>query len=272
MFSRIKNLHSGIFGFFHDKTEKLVKIGPKVEFFKIGQSVEGQDINCYQINNGQFKILFIAAIHGNEVGTVKLSHQLVNWLFENQEKYQEFTFNIIPCLNPDGYCQALKNPDYFGGGRIGRLNSHKVDLNRNFDTPSFQPNASWIHGKNYVEKTKVFAGSYANSESEIQAFIKLIATRKPKVILSFHNAGRDIVGNKFELAQKLAKLFSQITGYQYLSVKKWTEFCQTGSSYEWCTLNGIPILEIEAENRWRSDWPRHKEAIKKSLEILRKYS
>jgi len=232
--------------------------------------VKGQDINCYQINNGQLKVLFVSAIHGNEVGTVKLGHQLINWLFENRKKYQKFTFNIIPCLNPDGYRLALKNPDYFGGGRIGRLNSHKVDLNRNFDTPTFQPQASWTHGKDYAKKTQVFAGPHAKSEPEIKALTRFISTKKPIVVLSFHNAGNDIVGNRFELAQRLAKIFSKVSGYRFISVKEWTDFGQTGSSFEWCTINQIPILEIEAGNRWRSDWPRHKKAIEVLLKEIEK--
>ncbi|MDO8686612.1 MAG: M14 family zinc carboxypeptidase [Candidatus Berkelbacteria bacterium] len=259
---------SGIFGFFHDKIERLVMIRRGINSFKIGQSVEGRDINCYQINNGASKVLFLAVIHGNEIGTRKLSHQLINWLFENKERYSKFTFDIIPCLNLDGYSQALKNPDYFGGGRVGRANSHKVDLNRNFKTPSFTSNAFWTHGKDYSESTKVFAGPYANSEPEIQALTKLIKTKKPMLVFSFHNAGKDVVGNELELAQRFAKLFSLITGYRYLSVSDWKRFGQTGSFYEWCTLNHIPIIEIESENRYGSDWNRQKEAIEKVLEEI----
>lgn len=265
-------LRRGFVGFFRDKIEKLVPIDQKIKFFNIGRSVEGQDINCFKINNGRLKVLFLVAIHGNEIGTVKLSHQLINWLFANRGKYTDFTFNIIPCLNPDGYNLALKKPDYFGGGRIGRLNSHKVDLNRNFKTPSFQSHASWTHGKDYTEATKVFAGSYANSEPEIQAFNKLVQIKKPMIILSFHNAGKDIVGNKFKIAQHLAKLFASVTGYRFLSVDDWTKFGQTGSSFEWCSLNKIPILEIEAENRWSSDWTKQKEAIKKVLEAIENFN
>ena len=184
MLSLMKNLKRGIFGFIYNKTEKLSKIDSNIEFSDFGSSVEGKDINCYKINKGKLNILFIAAIHGNEVGTVKLSHWLINWLFENKDQYQKFTFNVIPCLNPDGYSQALKHPDYFGGGRTGRLNGNKVDLNRNFETPSFKSYASWTHGKDYSESTKVFAGSHANSEPEIKALIKLIATKKPNLILS----------------------------------------------------------------------------------------
>lgn len=270
MFGLMRNLKRGVFGFFQNQTEKLIEINPEIKLLKIGQSIRGEDIECCQINEGYLKLIFMSAIHGNEIGTVKLSHHLINWLFENRKKYKKFTFYIIPCLNPDGYCLALRNPDYFGGGRTGRLNAHKVDLNRNFDTLTFKSQASWTHGKDYAKKTQVFAGPHANSEPEIRTLTKFIKDKKPMVILSFHNAGKDVVGNKLELAQHLAKKFSKVSGYRFISVKEWTEFGQTGSSFEWCTINQIPILEIEAGNRWRSDWPRHKEAIEVLLKEIEK--
>lgn len=266
---QLSSAKRGIIGFWRDKKEKVSQINPNVNYFQIGQSVDRQDINCYRVNNGPISILFVAAIHGNEVGTVKLSHRLINWLSENRNRYQKFTFYIIDCLNRDGYHLAMKNPDYFGGGKIGRLNSHKVDLNRNFPTPSFESTATWTHGKGYEDSTEVFAGSRAASEPEVQALIKLVQAQKPAIIFSFHNAGEDLVGNKFFLAQKLAKLYSQITEYHFLSVEDWTKFNQTGSSYEWCTLNNIPILEIETENRWSSDWTKNQKAIQKSLEAIK---
>jgi len=258
----------GIAGFRRNSVEKVVSVNSSIKHFQIGLSVENRGLECFQINNGPINLLFVSAIHGNEVGTVKLSHRLINWLFENRNRYPKFTFNVIDCLNIDGYHSAMKSPDYFGGGKVGRLNSHKVDLNRNFPTPSFQSTAAWTHGKSYEDSTEVFAGPRAASEPEVQAFIKLTQAQKPAVIFSFHNAGGDLVGNKTILAQKLAKLYSHITGYHYLSVENWTKFNQTGSSLEWCTLNNIPILEIETENRWSSDWLRNQKAIEESLKVI----
>lgn len=252
-------------GLFENNVEKLISINTQIKMTKIGQSVGKRDILSFSINNGPIKILFMAAIHGNEIGTVKLASKLTNYLFEHQEKYLEFSFHIIPCLNPDGYQDAIKNPDYFGGGRIGRLNQNKVDLNRNFQTPSFQSHATWTHGKNYSEATEVFAGSHGCSEPEITSLVSCINDIKPDLIISFHNAGSDVVGNDFPLAQKMAHLFATISGYKFVSVEKWSSFRQTGSSFEWCSIQKIPLLEIEDGSRWSSDWSKQKEAIIKVI-------
>lgn len=248
--------------------EKLEPIRADLKPLEIGRTVNGEKIPCYQIGSGQIKLLISGSIHGNEVGTVKLIHRLINWFPE--EKYQNLTVYFIPCLNLDGRKEALKNPDFWGGGGIGRFNANKVDLNRNFDTPTFRPKAEWTHGKNYQEKTEVYAGPNGNSEPETQALTKFIKDQDIKVVFSFHNAGADIVGNPVSPAIEIAKSFSKAAGYRYISPEEWLEFGQKGSSYEWCTQNNVAILEIEGSSRWGSDWPRQKEAIKQSFDYLSK--
>ena len=103
----------------------------------IGHSHQGKDILCYKVGTGSYPILFLSAIHGNEVGTVRFAHHLLSWLIDPPEIQRGFSCFVIPCLNPDGYDLARRQPDYRHGGRIGRLNARDVDLNRNFDTASF---------------------------------------------------------------------------------------------------------------------------------------
>lgn len=253
-------------GWWENKTEQLTPIHSDLKPLEIGRTVNGQKISCYRIGSGPKKILMLGAVHGNEIGTVKLTHHLINWF--DPDQYPNLTVYFIPCLNSDGYQEALQNPDYFGGGRIGRVNANNVDLNRNFDTPSFQTTADWTHGKNYEEKTEVFAGDCVNSEPETQALTELIKSRNIKTVFSFHNAGADIVGNPIPPAPKLAKIFSQIINYRYLTDDDWLKFHQTGSSYEWCTINKIALLEIEASNRYGSDWAKQKPAVEAVLKEL----
>jgi len=262
--SKIKHFFIGL----RDSLEKVPQISVETKNFSIGQTIKRRKILTYQSGSGPIKLLMLGGIHGNEVGTVKLLRYLVNWL--NQNRHSDFTFYLIPCLNIDGYRKALKNPDYWGGGRIGRTNANNVDLNRNFDVPSFQSKGDWIHGKNYSEKTQVFSGDEGNSEPETQALTSFIKKENIKIVLSFHNAGADIVGNPIDPAEKLAKIFSRISGYRYISPKEWQKFGQTGSSYEWCTLNKIALLEIEASNRYGSDWARQKPAIKMVFDEIAK--
>ncbi|MCX6714025.1 MAG: M14 family zinc carboxypeptidase, partial [Candidatus Vogelbacteria bacterium] len=138
-----------VFGVYHNLTEKVDVPIEKSEAFVLGESSTGKNIYFYKIGTGEQKIIFISAIHGNETGTIKLADHLIKHLENNKDRYQNFTFFIVPCLNPDGYQMALANPDYFHGGRIGRFNANNVDLNRNFPTTSWQALSKWSFGKNY---------------------------------------------------------------------------------------------------------------------------
>lgn len=268
MLKIVSKTKQALIGFYLNQTEKTVPIDTVLKPMVIGWTIDGQEIKYYKSGHGPARLLMLGGIHGNEIGTVKLLHRLINWLCQSQN--QIFTFYFIPCLNLDGYKKALKNPDYWGGGRVGRVNANNVDLNRNFDVPSFHNYADWTHGKNYQESTEVFAGLRGNSEPETQALTNFIKKENIKIVLSFHNAGADIVGNLIDPAEKLAKIFSRISDYRYISPEEWQKFGQTGSSYEWCTLNKIALLEIEASNRYGSDWARQKPAIKMALNEIAK--
>jgi predicted deacylase len=260
----------GVKGLFINKLESTPPIPKELETLTLGFSVKGNPIEAYKIGNGEKAILFASAIHGNEVGTIKTAHHLLNWLNEHQEGYEDFTFWVIPCLNPDGYETALKRPNYLGDGRIGRLNGHGVDLNRNFPTISWRAESDWTHGANYKERTPVFCGLGGASEPEIQALIKLIRTQEIKVWYMFHNKGRDVMGNVNELAQELTKEYSIQSGYRFFSPEEWIDLKQTGTGKEWCDENDVAFIEIEASTRWGADWTIQKPAIIGTLDLLKK--
>lgn len=236
--------------------------------FDIGYSVNSNPINVCKIGNGQQRILFVGGIHGNEVGGIKVAHHLIDWLSQSMHEYKNFTFYVIPCLNPDGYEQALKNPDYWNGGLIGRFNGNRVDLNRNFDTPSFQTESVWSRGKNYSEETTVHCGRTPLSEPETKALIDFINQEHIKTYIAFHNTAADVMGSNNEQGKRLAKIFSRTTNYKLITHEDWVTLKQTGTAKEWCDLNNITYLEIEGRDRWSSDWPTHQSGIKAVLQAL----
>lgn len=272
MYRSLRNFLGGLKrasqGLWQNNFDKAVKINPNLFKYQIGESAGHKAIFCYQIGTGSIKVLFMAGIHGNEVGTVKLSHQLINHLFKQQQNFKDFSFFIVPCLNPDGYELALKNPNYKNGGRIGRFNANKVDLNRNFDTPSFEKSAEWCFGKNYAERSEVYCGEMGGSEPEIKALTSLIQKENIKILFTFHNVGQDVMGSKDKLAQKLSKIYSEAASFREVHHKSWQELGQTGTAAEWCNLNNISYIEVEGSNRWGSDWKRQKPAIEASLKEL----
>lgn len=259
----------GIFGLIINNLEKAPVIDSEIKKTIIGSSVMGAAVNCYEIGKGITKIIFISAIHGNEIGTVKLAHYLIDYLKKQNDLKDRFTFYIISCLNPDGYHEALRSPDYFNGGKVGRLNSNKVDLNRNFPTPGFKKKSIYSFGKNYQEKEKIYCGEYGGSEPEIKALTNFIKNNNIKVSYFFHNAGKDVMGNNNALSQNLVKLYCEKTGYRLVSDKEWQKMDQTGTAKEWCEIDNIAYVEVEGSSRWGSDWKNQKCAIEATLEYLK---
>lgn len=227
----------------------------------IGLTHGKNPIPYYHIGNGENKIVCISGIHGNEVGTVKLAHHLIQWLNEDKKFRKELTLFIIPCLNVDGFLLARRHKDYMHGGRIGRCNGNNIDLNRNFATKSFESKAFWNYGLHYEKKIEVNAGASGNSESETKALVDFIEKEKIKTIISFHNSGKDIVASNDTRAQALAKIYSDASGYRLISKQEWKNLAQTGTLKEWCEEHALTYLEIETSNRYTSDWRINKNAI-----------
>lgn len=258
----------GTAGMLQDSLEKLKSIPENTVREVLGTSVEGREIYRYTVGTGNRTALFVSAIHGNEVGTVKLAHHLLAEICQDEELTKGLTCHVVPCLNPDGYHRALKHPDYLHGGRVGRFNANEVDLNRNFDTPSFQRDAFWNHGLNYQESTKVFAGEAAGSEPETRALTEFIEANDVDVLFMFHNAGQDVMGSSHALAKQLSQIFARCTGYSLVSDHMWKSLAQTGTPREWCEQRKIPLVEIEGPNRWSSGWSTQKGALLTTLKHL----
>jgi hypothetical protein len=88
----------------------------------IGQSVLGKPIYKYEIGTGKTKVLLWSQMHGNESTTTKALFDFLNLLNGNSDLAKnllsEFTFCILPMLNPDGAFLYT------------RENANGIDLNR----------------------------------------------------------------------------------------------------------------------------------------------
>ncbi|MBI2638549.1 DUF2817 domain-containing protein [Candidatus Peregrinibacteria bacterium] len=255
----------GTIGIFENNRPQKI-VSRDVKRFEIGKSIGGLPIECFQIGHGGRKIILAAGIHGNEVGTVKLAQHLTHWLHANTDEFEMMTVFVVLCLNPDGFSMAKKNPDYFHGGRIGRFNKNNVDLNRNFLTKSFRQNSLWMFGKNYSETVPVYCGPHGNSEPETKALTDFILSNGIKMLVMFHNAGREVMGSNDPLAQNLAGLYAQKTGFKLVNGKMWPTNKQTGTAKDWCEENSVSYIEIEGSVRWGSDWKTQKGALIAVLE------
>ena len=257
-----------IFWFYQNKVDKIPKISKEIEKIIIWKSIEWRDIECLKIWNWKTKILYTSLIHWNEVWTVKLAYNIIDWLHTNKSKLNNYTVFIIPCLNPDWYNLAIKNPDYFNWWKIGRFNANNIDLNRNFNTNSFTQKSIWSFWENYQENIEVYCWKSWNSEPETKAFTDFIKSNGISVLFMFHNAWKDVMWNNSEFSQKIAKTYSKKTWFKYLSNEYWEKLKQTWTAKEWCDENNISYIEVEGSNIYWSDWNVQREAIKETFFMI----
>ncbi len=119
-----------------------------------GYSVNGIPIYSIGVGSGNKKVLMWSQMHGNESTTTKAIFDFINLLKTKHENIysshllENFTFKIIPMLNPDG-AELYK-----------RENANKVDLNRD---------------------------AQHQTQSEIKTFFKVFDEFKPDVCLNLHD-------------------------------------------------------------------------------------
>ncbi len=131
-----------------------------------GASVEGNPIEAFRTDVKSKKFIYlIGGTHGDEVEGVYVLKELFDWI-KSDHSLEELPIVVVPILNVDGY-------------RAGtRVNSHAVDLNRNY------PSSNW---DKHPRKAKYNPGPEALSEPENQFLIKLFDKFRPTVVLSFHS-------------------------------------------------------------------------------------
>jgi len=230
-------VYRGSIGILHNLFDKP-KLNKSLKSFSIGKTELGREILAYKfLGNGQGKLLIVGGVHGNEVGTVKLTTKILNYLNLNQEKNGWAKIFIIPCLNLDGYAQARKHPDYMHRGKVGRLNANKVDLNRDF-----------------IEK----------SASETKALINFIKQENIKNIIALHSVESKVyvsLQRKNDIENKWAETYKKFAKF-----KTGSDSNQKGSMGPWARENNLNYITVESSTRWGSDWRRQKNALKKIIE------
>lgn len=133
---------------------------------EFGTTVEENEIEAYKTDVKAKKYLYlIAGTHGDEVEGVFVLKELFNWL-KTEHSLKDLPMVVIPILNVDGYRAQT------------RVNSHAVDLNRNYPTKDWSTEC---------KKDKYNPGPKALSEPENQYLIKLFDKYQPGLILSFHS-------------------------------------------------------------------------------------
>jgi hypothetical protein len=196
-------------------------------------------------------ILFVGGVHGDEPEGVRLAQDFLFWLRQSHtrveglaEVHNRRPWILIPCLNPDGF----ENNE--------RVNSSGVDLNRNFPTPDWSPDA---------KAPRYFPGTRPGSEPEVQALARLIEVKKPRLIVHFHSWEPCVVytGAPGKIAATLLS-----PGPEY-PVSEDIGYPTPGSlgQYGWL-VHKIPVVCIEEQEKCNlaDVWPHFGSGLQKLLD------
>jgi hypothetical protein len=166
-----------------------------VEFFRIGESTEGEPISALKIGEGSKNALLFGFPHPNEpIGAMTLEY-ISRRLAEDDGLREEmgYTWYIVKCIDPDG---ARLNEGWFKG----EFTPLKYALN--YYRPPGKNQVEWTFPIDY--KTLHFHSPLP----ETQALMRLIDAHRPTFLYSLHNAG--FCGVYWYLGEELPTLYPRL--------------------------------------------------------------
>jgi hypothetical protein len=211
-----------------------------VTTFSVGTSVQGRSIDGLRIGSGPRSLVLVGAIHGNEGNSHVLVNDLAAYFSSIQHLFPpDLSLYIIPALNPDGL------------NSNSRYNANGVDLNRNWDTPNWQPDTSDASGR-----VAGGGGPHPFSEPETAAMAGwLLAMREQSSqlrVIFYHSAyppyGLVLGGS---VGAPFTPAYADVVGYGKPSPSRpgWSAYPVTGVAPGWCGDNGIGCFEVELPSR-----------------------
>lgn len=186
-------------------------------------SPQGHEIVFFGIEKDKElpNIFILGGFHGDEPEGEFIIHEFIEELKVQNHEDLNYNLYFLPCLNPDG--REAKT----------RVNSNKVDLNRNYPTKNFEETG--------VSPSGTHLAGTPGSESETQFMMKLVNQYNPVRILSIHSDLHlvDYDGPARDLALKI----SEASGYKFVEN---VGYPTSGSFGTWAGIEKqIPLITLE---------------------------
>ncbi|MEK9173098.1 MAG: M14 family zinc carboxypeptidase [Patescibacteria group bacterium] len=250
-----------------DAPAPQIPVEPTFKQEVIGLSVEGRKIEAYTYGTGETRLLFVGGIHGGyEWNSVVLAYEFMDYLSKASGTIsKDLAVTVIPSANPDGVFKVIGKEGRFTVADVpsgvaqepGRFNSHKVDLNRNFDC-KWQPEGTW-KGK------KVSAGTNAFSEPEAVAIRDFVLENKPTAMVFWHSQANAVYASECEdgilpETRAITKAYSRASGYP--AMDSFDAYEVTGDAEGWLASIGIPAITVELKTHEAIEWEKNLAGIK----------
>lgn len=158
-----------------DACEGVVGQGVEVARSHLGRPIFALRTGAALNDKSATRVLILGAVHGDELTSGWLSLKWAAFAPPSTDK-RKYAVLHVPIVNPDGVFAA----------KPSRTNGRGVDLNRNFPTPQWNPEANrWWVGKTKRDPRR-FPGHAPASELETKYIMRVIDTFKPTVVVSVH--------------------------------------------------------------------------------------
>ncbi len=222
----------------------LLELNTDNQLKTIGFSVQNKPIYSYTIGIGKTKILIWSQMHGNESTTTKAIFDLLNVLHSNSQTSKKFlsnfTFCIVPILNPDG--AALYT----------RENANEIDLNRDFIDLS-QPESRIL-----LKLFQDFQPSYCYNMHDQRTIYGVGETGKPATV-SFlapsFNDNRDFNSNRTNAAYVISKMNLELQKHIPGQVGRFDDEFNPNCAGETFQMLGVPTILFES-GHFQDDYDR----------------
>jgi murein tripeptide amidase MpaA len=131
----------------HDLIQRIAA-KPGVELIELGQSIEGQPIDCLKMGSGPVQVWLYARQHPGESMAEHWMEGALEWLTSDEASAnslrQKCMLNVVPNMNPDGSCR----------GHL-RTNAVGANLNREWAAPSLIRSPEVLCVRNAMDETGV---------------------------------------------------------------------------------------------------------------------
>lgn len=172
---------------------------------------------------GSAPVFIFAGIHGDEAETTIVLSEALRSIPRGR-----LAADVVLAANPDGLLRGT------------RANSRGVDLNRNFPTADWDgAGAVYRWASETARDVRLSSGSSSASEPEVQALLKVLATRKPAETVALH-APLGCIDNPGQ--SPLGRWLADATG---LPLVDSVGYATPGSLGTWATENGHSLTTYE---------------------------
>ncbi len=208
----------------------------------IGLSVLKKPIYSYTIGSGKNRILIWSQMHGNESTTTKAIFDLLNFFQSDlsSDFLKNFTFCIIPILNPDGA--------FF----YTRENANKIDLNRDFKDLS-QPESNVL-----MQVFNEFKPDFCYNMHDQRTIHGITSSGKPATV-SFlapsYNENCDYNENRTKAALIISEMYLQLSKFIPNQIGRFDDAFNENCAGDSFQKLGVPTILFEA-GHFQDDYNR----------------